>query len=187
MIYKMKLQKSVIIATTTIFIAFTIIVAYITMAQTWVVESNISEVSKLVMNREELKNLKQNNEKQEQEQEHDKEQEQEYSVPIQKVTNLDISSDKFIEDLEKLDGYEHKKITISKDDNGLEEIALKDLIYYFLDYKWKKEDEWYIQDIKNRKYYIPEGIIKIKSGTEFKWDPYKGDDYIDIFLIYKKD
>ena len=160
-------SKSIIITTATIIILT--IVIYL--SKTWNTqnENQISEISKIVnIENSQLDSISVN------------------TLPIQKTGTLGTLSENFIEELEKLENYDYKKITITKKDDGLIETPSEDLIYYFLDYKWKIGDDWYIQDVKNRKYYIPEGIIKIRAGTEFKWDPYNGDDDIDVILIYKK-
>lgn len=171
-------SKSTIITISTVIIIAITIAVYLT--QTWNIQKTDISISKIVN----LVNLKS-----------EKSDIQQGTItidnPIQKITNLGVSSEIFIEELEKLEkleNYVYKKITITKNDKGLNETTTtEDLIYYFLNYKWKLGDEWYIQDIQNRKYYIPEDIIKIKAGTEFKWEPYKGEDDIEIILIYKKD
>lgn len=173
--------KTLIISLTTIITVILIII----MTTSWNINNKISEknseFSKLLKIKEETK-IETETETEPNNKEIEKKEN------IIKITNIENST-QFLEELEKLKElkeWTYKKISITKEDNGiLNKISSRDLIYYFLDYKWKIGDSWYIKDIKKRKYYVPEGIIKINAGTEFEWKPYTGNDVVNIILIYK--
>ena len=72
--------------------------------------------------------------------------------------NKDIS----LETLEKFFILEHN---IALNGHSMSETASKDIYYFYGPFIWSIENEWLIES--NNKYYIPEGLIKIKKGTKY--------------------
>ena len=69
----------------------------------------------------------------------------------------------------------------------LEKQTAKQTFYIFIpSFGWHVKNKWFIHDVNNNKYFVPEGLIKINKDTLFEWLPFSGSQNIKYYILDSK-
>jgi hypothetical protein len=108
-----------------------------------------------------------------------------------KDDNVEIT--RFSEKVELVDLIEQfKKIgltTYIKESMPKNDIEITDNLhttFYYMPNRWAFIDNALIFDKISKKYYVPEGLIKINKGSSYIWEKYTGKSSLNLYKFMKK-
>jgi hypothetical protein len=93
---------------------------------------------------------------------------------------------KYISCLSDTSVYEMTALIAKKGHNIPKTITEKN-IYYHFPQKWNIKNGWLLKDVVANKYYIPEGFIMIKKGTEYMQLELENDAVINYYMFKQFD